>query len=102
MYISPFTNDIAPHLPFSTKIYLCAFNANTKEEIYTGLKGKFSMDKLLTGKELCVLFKIDYDEIVSVRTSDQQNNLDYFVRAILAIGNIKNMIIKRLKEIKDD
>lgn len=96
-----FTNDIAQHLPFSTRIYLCAFNARTKDEIFHGLKGKFSMDEVLTGQELCVLFKIDYNEIVSVRTSEQQSNLDYFVNDILKIDNIRAMIKKRLKQFAD-
>lgn len=97
-----FTNDIAEHLPFSTKVYLCAFNTEDKDEIYHGLKAKFSKDELLTGKELCELFNVDYDEIVSVRTSDQQNNLDYFINEILKISTIKNMVVKRLKGTKSD
>jgi len=96
-----FTNDISEHLPFSTKIYLCAFNAKDKEEIYHGLKSKFSMDELLTGRELCELFEIDYDEIVKIRTSDQQNNLEYFTSEILKIPTIKNMVVGFLKKFKD-
>ncbi len=96
-----FTNDIAEHLAFSTRIYLCSFNTKTKNEIFFGLKQKFSRDELLTGRELCDLLGIDYDEIVKIRTSDQQSNLDYFIRELLKIGNIKNMIVKRLKELKD-
>ena len=97
-----FTNDIAQNIAFSTKVYLCSFNSNTIDEIYDGLKHKFAKEELMTGKALCVLFKIDYDEIIKVRTSDQQINLDYFVNAILAIGNIKNMIVKRLYGQKPD
>ncbi len=97
-----FTNDIAEHLPFTTKIYLCAFNCKTKDEAFVGLKGKFSRDELLTGQELSVLLGFDYNEIVSIRTSDQQNNLDYFVNELLKIGNIRNMIVKRLKLFKED
>lgn len=93
-----FSNDIAEHLPYSVRVYLCSFNANTKQEIYQGLKGKFSMDELLTGKEMCELFEIDYDELIKTRTSDQQSNLDYFINSILKIDNIKNMIRKRLKK----
>lgn len=92
-----FTTDIASALPFSAQIYICSFNAKTKEEIYHGLKKKFSMAEIITGKELCYLFGIDYDEIVKVRTSDQQGNLEYFVKALLSISIIRNMVVKFLK-----
>jgi hypothetical protein len=92
-----FNNDISHSLPYATSIHMCCFNSRTREEMYLGLKKKFSMDELYTGLELGALFGFDYNEIVEVRTSDQQDNLDYFVRALLAIDNIQNAIIKRLK-----
>jgi len=84
-------------LPFSKQVYICSFNAKTKEDIYKGLKSKFSKTEILTGKELCGLFEIDYDEIVKIRTSDQQGNLEYFVKALLNINPVRNMIVKFLK-----
>ena len=95
-----FTNDIAQGLPFSTRVYLCAFNARTKDEIYHGLKSKFSMDEILTGQELCVLFNINYDEIIKIRTNDQQSNIDYFVKALIKIDNVRGMLTKRLQRFK--
>jgi hypothetical protein len=92
-----FMNDVSQSLAFSFRMYICCFNANTTKEIYDGLKHKFAMDEILTGKELCVLFGIDYNEIVKIRTADQQTNLEYFIEEMLKIGNIKNMITKRLK-----
>jgi len=93
-----FTTLVSSVLPFSFQIYICGFNARTRKEIYDGLKHKFSMDEILTGQELCTLFGIDdYQEIVRVRTNDQQDNLIYFVEELLKISNIKNMIVKRLK-----
>lgn len=84
-------------LPFSKQVYICSFNAKTKEDIYLGLKKKFSMTEILTGKELCGLFGIDYDEIIKIRTSDQQGNLEYFVKALSSIGTIRRMIVKFLQ-----
>ena len=37
------------------------------------------------------------DGIAGLRTNDQQANLDYFIKQLLVIPNIKNMIVKRLK-----
>lgn len=96
-----FTTDVASALPFSARIYLCSFNVSTKEEAYHGLKKKFSMDEILTGKEFCELIGIDYDEIVKTRTSDQQRNLEYFVKELLMINPILNMIRKFLNSIKN-
>ncbi len=93
-----FTNDISHDLPFSTRIFMCCFNARNIEEIFHGLKGKFSRDELMTGKDLCLLLGIDYNEIIKVRTSDQQSNLVYFINNLLSIDTIKNMIVKRLKD----
>lgn len=92
-----FTNDVSQALSFSFEIYICGFNANTKEEIWHGIKKKFALSEILTGKELCVLFNIDFNEIIKIRTADQQSNLEYFIEEMLKIPNIKNMINKRLK-----
>ena len=51
----------------------------------------------MTGKDLCLLLGIDYDEIVKIRTSDQQKNLVYFISSLLNIDTIKHMITKRLR-----
>ncbi len=91
-----FTNDVSQALAFSFRIYICSFNAKTKKEIYNGLKRKFSMDEVLTGQELCALFQVNYNEILKVRTNDQQNNLAYFINEILKIPLIQKMIKKRL------
>jgi hypothetical protein len=98
--IHNFTNDVSFALPFSFQIFICCFNANSKEEIFTGLKGKFAMTEILTGKELCILFKIDYNEIVKIRTNDQQGNLDYFIKELIAIPSIRTMISKRISGFK--
>ena len=92
-----FTNDISQAMPFSFRIYLCSFNANTRKEIYDGLKHRFSMDEVLTGRELCELFGISYDDIVKIRSGDQKSNLKYFVITLLKIDKIRKMISKNLK-----
>ncbi|HAE85694.1 MAG TPA: restriction endonuclease [Anaerolineaceae bacterium] len=85
-----FTSDVASVLPFSFKIYMCSFNAPSKEAIYHGLKHKFPLDELMTGKELCDLLGIDYDEILDIRKQDQEDNIDYFVESLKNIPEILN------------
>ena len=97
-----FNNDISQALPYATSIHLCCFNVRTREEIYHGLKGKFSRDEVLTGRELCALFGIDYDEIVNVRQADQKTNLEYFITELLKIVDVRKMIVRLLRTSHDD
>ena len=60
-----FRTDISHSVPYITHIYLCSFNSPTREEVYRGLKRKFQMEELITGRELCDLFRIEYDSIIA-------------------------------------
>jgi len=97
-----FNNDISSALPYGTSIHLCCFNVRTRDEIYHGLKGKFSLEEVLTGRELCTLLGIDYDEIVAVRQHDQQRNLEYFLTELLKIVDVRRMIARILQAFGDD
>ena len=94
-----FNFQVSSALPYSTEIRLCGFNATNKDELWQGLKRKFSKNELWTGRELCDILKINYDEIVRTRTNDQQSNLVYFVQELVKIKPIRNMIRKLLKKI---
>ena len=48
---------LSSKLPFRTNFYLCSFHAETKEEIMTGLKGRFTEEEVITGQELCKILK---------------------------------------------
>ena len=87
---------VASSLPFSTHIFLCSFNEDDKDKIYVGLKGKFAKSEIMTGKELCKLMGINYEDIVKKRTSHQAKNVEHFVVELLKIRKIKNMLLKRL------
>ena len=94
--LQKFRSDISHATPYITEIYLCSFNSSSREEIYQGLKRKFSMDEVLSGRELCELFRIEYDEILSIRTNDQQRNLEYFIQRILSIPELRNTVLGSL------
>ena len=96
-----FSKSVSPKVPFKTRIYISCFDVDTKEQAYKGLKEKFSIDEILTGRDFCSLIGISYDNIMrertaSQRTIDQQKNLEYFVNTLLKIDKIKSMIVKRL------
>src|SRR5215471_3397080 len=96
-----FRTDISHAVPYITRIYLCSFNSSTKDDIYRGLKRKFQMAELITGRELCDLFRIEYESIVSHRLKDQQANLEYVAHELLAIEGIREVVLGRIEESGD-
>jgi hypothetical protein len=73
---------------------MCSFNAPNTDAIYKGLKRKFPIEELMTGKELCDLLGIDYEEICKARKTDQEDNIDYFVEQFLSIPNVARRLHK--------
>lgn len=92
-----FCNDISRALPLHLRIYICCFNAQNKDEIYNGLKHRFSMNEVLTGKDLCSLLGISYNDIIQARVNDQTHNFEYFIDNLLKIDEARNFIVKRLE-----
>lgn len=89
-----FVDDVASVLPFSFKVYMCSFNAPDRDAIYKGLKRKFPIDELMTGKQLCDLLEIDYKEICEARKIDQEDNIDYFVEQLINIPTVAKRLDK--------
>lgn len=91
--LNKFVDDVAKVLAYRFKIYLCSFNAPDKESIFKGLKQKFPMESLITGKELCDLLAIDFDAVNQTRNIDQEANIDYFVEELLKIPEVYQRIL---------
>lgn len=47
--IHNFTTDVARALPYTTEIFLCSFNARTRQEIFQGLKGRYPSERTTDG-----------------------------------------------------
>lgn len=75
---------------------ICGFNADSREEIQIGFKGKISIEEAMTGKEFCDLLGIDYDNILAIRAADRESNYDVFLEELLAITSVKTDIRRRL------
>lgn len=97
-HIAEFTLKFGSKIPFVADYFVCSFNQENKDVIYNGFKKVFEKEHILTGKELCKILKIDYDEIVNLRKTDQEDNLKYFVEEMLNIDKIKELIKEKLKE----
>ncbi len=79
-------------IPFVTDYYICCFNQENKETIKTGFKNVFETEHIMTGRELCSLLGISYDNIIMSRQKDVQDNFNYFVDELLSIPEIKKEI----------
>ena len=84
---------LGPKLPFITNFYLCAFHACYRKEITTGLKGRFSEDEVITGRELCQILGINYNEVIEEESQFQQDNTTFLTRAIIENAKRKVFLI---------
>lgn len=94
--LEEFSIKFGAKIPFVTEYYICCFNQEDKNAIMTGFKGVFSIEHIMTGKELCSILNIDYSEIINERKTDAEDNFTYFVSELLNIPAVKEEIIKRL------
>ncbi len=93
-----FMNEISRHIPFEVSIHVCSFNQLNKNEIYTGFKATFEMDEILTGFELCEILGINYYEILEIRKTDAEENMDYFITELLRIDSVRKKILEKKEE----
>jgi len=56
------------------------------------------MEELITGRELCDLFRIEYDAIVKHRLKDQRTNLEYIAHELLAIDGIREVVLQSIEK----
>jgi hypothetical protein len=72
--------------------FLCSFNQENKENIVAGLKGRFLPENVMTGAELCDWLKIEMKTINNARAQLQNENMVYFLRALLEIPAAREII----------
>jgi len=89
---------LAQEFAYSATYYICAFNQEDKEEIVAGTKKRFNLDHVLTGRELCALIGLDYDELRELRKSDQMENRRYFITQLLNIPEVYDEVVAVLKK----
>ncbi len=94
-----FVTEVSPRLTFSFQVRVCGFNARDRKEIYDGLKHVFLMAELFTGRELCQLLGISFEDIVTTRACDQADNFAYFVDELSKIPSVEAAIRSRMSRI---
>ena len=95
-HLNEFVLKFGARIPFVADYYICCFNQLDKSVIYTGFKGAFDINHILTGQELCDILGIDYDDIVNLRQQDANENFEYFLDELLEIDEVKNYIVNKL------
>lgn len=96
--LSNFALHFGAKIPFITDFYICSFNQENKEVIYNGFKKKFDYVHILTGRELCEILDVNYDEIRSIRERDAKANFQYFIDEMLKIEEVKQYIQTHIGE----
>lgn len=77
---------LSNHLQITqVRFKVCCFNQSNKQVIVAGLKGCIGVSEAMTGKELCDLLGICYQDVISEREQDARNNFEYFKKEALRI-----------------
>lgn len=87
-----YSNDLGVKLTFA---FSCFYVSN-KQQIVTGSKSRFTSEQVLTGRDLCELIGVNYDEVVQERRIDGEYNLNYFLASLLQIEDVKASLVKKL------
>ena len=94
--LETFATKFGAKIPFVTDYFICSFNQEDKQHIKEGFKNEFELDHIMTGRELCQILHIDYDEIINRRKADMRANFDYFINELLSIDEVKDAIQTKL------
>lgn len=91
-HLENFNLHIGAKIPFVSDYFVCCFNQTSKEEIVKGFKNAFSIEHVMTGKELCEILGISFEEIIEERKKDAKANREYFYQQLISIPAIKELI----------
>ena len=91
-HLDKFNLHIGAKIPFVSDYYICCFNQDNKEEIVRGFKYAFEIEHVMTGRELCEILGISYEEIIEERKKDAEANVEYFYHELMAIPEFRRMI----------
>lgn len=78
---------------------ICCFNQNDKTKVINGLKKRFTIDEVVTGKELCNMLGIDYEKIINERQNDATDNFNYIIEEMCNLDQLRTKVIEIQKNI---
>ncbi|MGI9548460.1 MAG: hypothetical protein ACR2M7_00550 [Bdellovibrionales bacterium] len=86
---------IGHKINYKTSIHFCCFNQDSKKSIVQGFKNKIKEEEAMTGKDLCKLLELDYQEIVNERKNSQKENREYFFNEVFKIEWLREKFPKK-------
>ena len=84
----------AQHMPYRVSGHFCCFNQGDVEDILIGFKNRIDESEAMTGRQFCELLEINYDEIVESRKADQPANVRFFIKELMKIDEIRDLLKK--------
>lgn len=95
-HLERFATEFGAQIPFVTEFFICSFNQEDKEQIQIGFKNKFELEHIMTGRELCEVLHISYNEIIDRRKADIIDNFDYFISELVQIPEVRAKVEEKL------
>jgi len=89
---------LAQEFAYRAQYFFCSFNQENKAAIVEGAKKRFSIENVMTGRELCEYIGIDYDKLRRQRENDQTANRRYFLKQLLNIPEIRDEVNSLLEQ----
>ncbi len=96
--LQSFVNENGKNVQYRMQIHVVSFNQDDIDAIYDGFKRKIPKVELMTGRQFCELLEISYDDIVSQRKVDAEDNFDHFLTELLSIDRVREYIQSKLEE----
>ena len=93
-----FVSHISPQIPFKTEMKICCFNQDDKAKIIQGFKNVFSDNEVMTGRELCSILGIKYDDILLLRDTDKKDNFSFVIEKLVEIQDVKDKVVENQRK----
>ena len=87
---------------YRTSYAFRAFNQDDKDMIVKGSKSRFTLDTVMTGREVCALLGVDFEVLRMQRQGDQADNLQRFIEELLRIPGARAKIVELLNQSGED
>ena len=77
---------------------ICCFNQDDKAKIIQGFKNVFSDNEVMTGRELCSILGIKYDDILLLRDTDKKDNFSFVIEKLVEIQDVKDKVVENQRK----
>lgn len=93
-----FSKWLAVKTNYAVSHALCCFNQEDPWEIVRGLKGWFDRSEVMSGRNLCQVLGLDYEEVLRVRKIHQRSNMGELAVQLLQIPEMRSLLIQAIEQ----